>query len=154
MNEAEKEPARAEDQERELEALLALSQRSRLRLERLHEVLTTPGHYGVGATPAAVAYRENKLRLLRLLDDKGQPRSGPAVLFVPAPVSRYFIIDLLPGRSFAGYVAAAGFDGIEIFEIDFLASPISAHRRARIASATWPITSTVWYVVACESCRR
>jgi polyhydroxyalkanoate synthase len=32
------------------------------------------------------------------------------VLFVPAPVSRYFILDLLPGRSFAGHVAAAGFD--------------------------------------------
>ena len=32
------------------------------------------------------------------------------MLFVPAPVSRYFIIDLLPGRSFAGHVAAAGFD--------------------------------------------
>jgi polyhydroxyalkanoate synthase len=116
LNEAEKEPARAEDQERELEALLAFSQRSRARLERLHEILTTPGHYGVGATPAAVVYRENKLRLLRLLDDKGRPRSGPPVLFVPAPVSRYFIIDLLPGRSFAGYVSAAGFD---VFIADF-----------------------------------
>jgi polyhydroxyalkanoate synthase len=56
-------------------------------------------------------YRENKLRLLRLLDENGAPRAGrPPVLFVPAPVSRYFILDLLPGRSFAGHVAAAGFD--------------------------------------------
>jgi poly[(R)-3-hydroxyalkanoate] polymerase subunit PhaC len=116
VNEAAGEPARDEDRERELAALLALSQRSRSRLERLHEVLTTPGHYGEGATPATVVYRENKLRLLRLLDDKGQPRSGPPVLFVPAPVSRYFIIDLLPGRSFAGHVAAAGFD---VFIADF-----------------------------------
>jgi polyhydroxyalkanoate synthase len=45
-----------------------------------------------------------------LLDETGQPHVGPPVLFVPAPVSRYFIIDLLPGRSFAGHVAAAGFD--------------------------------------------
>jgi polyhydroxyalkanoate synthase len=98
------------DQERELEALLELSHRSRARLERLYEILTTPGHYGAGATPATVVYRENKLRLLRLLDEHGRPRTGPPVLFVPAPVSRYFIVDLLPGRSFAGYVAAAGFD--------------------------------------------
>jgi polyhydroxyalkanoate synthase len=109
VNEAE--PEQERDQERELEALLELSRRGRSKLERLYEVLTTPGHYGTGATPAAVVYRENKLRLLRLLDDAGKPRDGrPPVLFVPAPVSRYFIMDLLPGRSFAGYVAAAGFD--------------------------------------------
>ena len=38
------------------------------------------------------------------------------MLFIPAPVSRYFIIDLLPGRSFAGHVAKAGFD---VFVADF-----------------------------------
>ncbi len=96
--------------ERELESLIEVSRRSRAKLERLHEVLTTPGHYGAGATPAQVVYSENKLRLLRLVDDGGQPRNGPPVLFIPAPVSRYFILDLMPDRSFAGYVAAAGFD--------------------------------------------
>jgi len=116
VSEEPPEPAPVEDRERELEAMLALSRRSRARLERLYEVLNSPGHYGVGATPTTVVYRENKLRLLRLLDEKGQPRAGPPVLFVPAPVSRYFIIDLLPGRSFAGHVAAAGFD---VFIADF-----------------------------------
>jgi polyhydroxyalkanoate synthase len=117
----------ASDEERELEALLELSRRGRAKLERLHEVLTSPGHYGTGATPASVVYRENKLRLLRLLDENGQPRAGrPAVLFVPAPVSRYFIVDLLPGRSFAGHVAAAGFD---VFVIDF-GTPTSEDRFA------------------------
>jgi len=96
--------------ERELESLLALSEQSRARLDRLHDLLTSPGHYGISATPARVVYRENKLRLLRLLDDEGNPRNGPPVLFIPAPVSRYFIVDLLPGRSFAGHVAAAGYD--------------------------------------------
>jgi polyhydroxyalkanoate synthase len=96
--------------ERELEALLSLSQQSRARLDRLREILTTPGHFGKGATPATVVYRENKLRLLRLVDETGQPRTGPPVLFVAAPVSRYFIIDLLPDRSFAGFVARAGYD--------------------------------------------
>lgn len=104
------------DHERELEALLSLSEQSRVRLGRLHEVLTTPGHYGKGATPAEVIYTENKMRLLRLTDDSGKPRSGPPVLFIPAPVSRYFIMDLLPGRSFAGYVASAGYD---VYIVDF-----------------------------------
>ena len=106
----------APEVERELEALLARSEQTRVRLDRLHEVLTSGGHYGTGATPATVVYQENKLRLLRLVDESGQPRNGPAVLFVPAPVSRYFIVDLLPGRSFAGHVANAGFD---VFIIDF-----------------------------------
>ena len=119
--------ASEDEQERELEALLELSRRGRAKLERLHEVLTTPGHYGSGATPSQVVYTENKLRLLRLLDEHGQPRAGrPAVLFVPAPVSRYFIVDLLPGRSFAGHVAAAGFD---VFVIDF-GTPTSEDRFA------------------------
>lgn len=100
----------ADEQQRELEALLALSKKSRAKIERLREILTTPAHYGTGASSTEVVYRENKLRLLRLLDEEGKPRTGPPVLFVPAPVSRYFIIDLLPGRSFAGFVAAAGFD--------------------------------------------
>lgn len=102
--------------ERELKALLAVSERSRSRLNRLREVLTTPGHYGKGASPATVVYRENKLRLLRLVNGDGEPRTGPPVLFIPAPVSRYFIIDLLPGRSFAGHVAEAGYD---VFIADF-----------------------------------
>jgi polyhydroxyalkanoate synthase len=102
--------------EREIEALLDVSRRTRAKLDRLHAVLTSPGHYGAGASATAVVYRENKLRLLRLLDAQGRPRTGPPVLFVPAPVSRYFIVDLLPGRSFAGHVGAAGFD---VFIADF-----------------------------------
>ena len=38
------------------------------------------------------------------------------MLFVSAPVSRYFVLDLLPGRSFVGHVADAGFD---VYVIDF-----------------------------------
>ena len=75
MNEAGPEPER--DQERELEALIELSRRGRAKLERLHEVLTTPGHYGTGATPAAVVYRENKLpRIAKRLKSKRATRRG------------------------------------------------------------------------------
>ena len=51
------------------------------------------------------------------------------MLFVPAPVSRYFIVDLLPGRTFAGHVAAAGFD---VFVIDF-GTPTSEDRYADLS---------------------
>jgi polyhydroxyalkanoate synthase len=112
--------------ERELDAMLTHSEKTRAKLDRLHEVLTSAGHYGTGATPSTVVYQENTLRLLRLLDESGQPRSGPPVLFVPAPVSRYFIIDLLPGRSFAGHVAGSGFD---VYIIDF-GTPEDADRFA------------------------
>ena len=95
---------------------LEQSVRSRHKLERLREVLTTPGHFGTGASPHIVVHEDNKLRLLRLVDDSGQPRTGPAVLFISAPVSRYFVLDLLPGRSFVGHVGDAGFD---VFLIDF-----------------------------------
>jgi len=99
-----------EPPEQTVEALLALSEKNRARLDRLHQVLTSPGHFGKGATPFDVIYRENKLRLLRLVDAEGRPGSGSPVLFVPAPVSRYFVVDLMPGRTFAGHVLAAGFD--------------------------------------------
>ncbi len=79
-------------------------------------MLTTPGHAGTGASSHTVVHQDNKLRLLRLLDDNGQPRTGTPVLFVSAPVSRYFVLDLLPGRSFVGTVGAAGFD---VYLIDF-----------------------------------
>ena len=118
-----------ERSEREVEALLDLSRRARAKLDRLHAVLTGAGHFGTGASPATVVYRENKLRLLRLVDEHGQPRTGPPVLFIPAPVSRYFIIDLLPGRSFAGYVAAAGFD---VYIADF-GEPASEDRFCDLA---------------------
>jgi polyhydroxyalkanoate synthase len=104
------------DADRELEAFLKISRQNRAKFERLREVLTSEGHYGKGATPSTVVFRENKLRLLRLVDASGEPFEGPPVLFVPAPVSRYFVIDLLPGRTFAGHVATAGFD---VFIMDF-----------------------------------
>ena len=120
---------RDDQHEREVEALLELSRRARAKLNRLHTVLSSEGHYGAGASPTVVVYRENKLRLLRLVDEQGRPRTGPPVLFVPAPVSRYFIIDLLPGRSFAGHVAAAGFD---VFIADF-GEPASEDRFCDLA---------------------
>ena len=100
-----------------LDFLLAKSAEHRRRLETLRGVLLDDGgHYGDGATPSEVVYAEASMRVLRLLDGDGRPFTGPPVVFVPAPVSRYFILDLLPERSFVGHVAAAGHD---TYVIDF-----------------------------------
>ena len=55
----QREPVGEYARAREIEALLELSRRSRRKLERLHDVLTSEGHYGTGATPSTVVYHEN-----------------------------------------------------------------------------------------------
>lgn len=96
--------------------LLEKSAEHRRRMEKLHELLVTDGHYGDGATPSETVYAESSMRVLRLLDGNGEPFAGPPLVFVPAPVSRYFIVDLAPGRSFAAHIAQSGFD---TYIIDF-----------------------------------
>jgi len=50
--------------DRELAYRLQQSVRARRKLERLREVLTTPGHYGTGASEHIVVHQDNKLRLI------------------------------------------------------------------------------------------
>ena len=114
--------------EREVAALIDLSQRSRAKLDRLHTVLTSGGHYGTGASPSTVVYRENKLSLRRLTDEQGSPFAGPPVLFIPAPVSRYFIIDLQPGTytityTLPGFVTVRR-EGVQLSGTQTLTLPI------------------------------
>ena len=63
-------------------------------------------------TPADVVHQENKWRLLRL---RGA-RSGPPVVLVPSLINRWYVLDLLPGRSFAGFLAERGYD---VYAIDW-----------------------------------
>lgn len=70
----------------------------------------------VGATPSEVVHRENKWRLLRY-----QPRpQGLAyrtpVLLVPSLINRHYVLDLMPGKSFAEYLVGQGHD---VFTIDW-----------------------------------
>jgi polyhydroxyalkanoate synthase len=63
----------------------------------------------VGVTPADVVHAENKWKLLRYR------RSEPArfrtpVLFVPSLINRHYVLDLLPGKSFAEWLVARGHD--------------------------------------------
>jgi polyhydroxyalkanoate synthase len=54
-------------------------------------------------TPARVVWRQGAARLL----DYGRD-SGPAVLVVPSLINRYYVLDLLPERSFLRHLAEQG----------------------------------------------
>ena len=61
----------------------------------------------VGRTPADVVHTENKWRLLRY---RGTPTKKTPVLLVPSLINRHYVLDLLPGKSFAEHMVEAGHD--------------------------------------------
>lgn len=64
----------------------------------------------VGATPANVVHRENKLALLRYVArPEGLAFTTPIVL-VPSLINRHYVLDLMPGRSLAEWLVARGHD--------------------------------------------
>ena len=80
------------------------------RLKNLASLLTRPKP-PVGSTPADVVHRENKWRLLRYRRPEGKPRTFQTpVLLVPSLINRHYVMDLLPGKSMAEDLVAAGHD--------------------------------------------
>jgi len=70
----------------------------------------------VGTTPADVVHRENKWRLLRYRPAAvGVTKKTPIVL-VPSLINRHYVLDLLPEKSFAGYLVQQGH---EVYAIDW-----------------------------------
>jgi len=62
----------------------------------------------IGSTPSDVVFTENKWKLLRYRSDHVKhPR--PVVL-VPSLINRHYVLDLLPGKSFAEYLVSRGWD--------------------------------------------
>jgi polyhydroxyalkanoate synthase len=60
----------------------------------------------VGGTPHAVAWTENKWRLLRF--EPRQRRHETPVLLVPSLINRWYVLDLGPGRSLIEWLVAQG----------------------------------------------
>jgi len=70
----------------------------------------------VGTTPADIVHRENKLRVLRYRPrPEGRAHRTPVVL-VPSLINRHYVLDLMPGKSFAEHLVARGHD---VFAIDW-----------------------------------
>jgi polyhydroxyalkanoate synthase len=79
------------------------------RLLRIAE-RTLRGRPPVGTTPADVIARENKWRLLRYRAPEGGRRHPLPVVLVPSLINRHYVLDLLPGRSFAEAMVREGHD--------------------------------------------
>jgi polyhydroxyalkanoate synthase len=68
-------------------------------------------------TPGDVVYRSNKLRLLRYRAPAAAARTVPTpIVMVPSLINRYYILDLMPGRSVVEHLVGRGFD---VFMIDW-----------------------------------
>jgi polyhydroxyalkanoate synthase len=63
----------------------------------------------VGTTPADIVHAENKWKLLRYRRST-PPTFRTPVLFVPSLINRHYVLDLLPGKSFAEWLVARGHD--------------------------------------------
>ena len=70
----------------------------------------------VGQTPADVVHTENKWRLLRYRPRPEGTAYRTPVLMVPALINRWYVLDLMPGKSFAEWLVARGHD---VFVIDW-----------------------------------
>jgi polyhydroxyalkanoate synthase len=77
---------------------------------RLFTRLATRAMPDVGVTPAEEIHRENKWRLLRYLPRDDAPRHRTPVLLVPSLINRHYVLDLMPGKSFAEDMVARGHD--------------------------------------------
>ena len=70
----------------------------------------------VGTTAADVVHEENKWRLLRYRPRPDGPRYATPVLLVPSLINRHYVLDLLPGKSFAEHMVEQGHD---VYVIDW-----------------------------------
>lgn len=70
----------------------------------------------VGKTPSDVVHTENKWRLLRYRARPDGIAEATPVLLVPSLINRHYVLDLQPGKSFAEWLVAQGFD---VFIIDW-----------------------------------
>ena len=70
----------------------------------------------VGTTPADVVHAENKWTLRRLRPRAAGLAFRTPVLLVPSLINRWYVLDLLPGKSFAEFLSAQGHD---VFVIDW-----------------------------------
>jgi poly[(R)-3-hydroxyalkanoate] polymerase subunit PhaC len=69
----------------------------------------------LAATPGAVVYRDEVCEVLQYAPSTGAVRSRP-ILLVPPQISKYYFMDLAPGRSFVEHAVA---QGLQMFVISW-----------------------------------
>ena len=131
--------------ERELEAMLALSERSRAKLDRLHEVLTSAGHYGTGATPVDRRLSRKQASSAAARGRVGRSRSAVRrCCSSRRPSAATSSSTCCRGGRLPAMSPTAGFD---VYIVDF-----GTALATRIGSATWSTTSRAWSAAACARC--
>jgi polyhydroxyalkanoate synthase len=64
----------------------------------------------VGSTPADVVWQENKWKLLHYRPRAEGVSYKTPMLLVPSLINRHYVLDLMPGKSFAEFMVKRGFD--------------------------------------------
>ncbi len=85
------------------------------RFGAIYKLLLHADPQRVAQTPADEVYTEGKLRLLRYRPAVEHPAPVP-LLIVPSLINRYYLLDLVPGRSLVEYLVGRGLD---VFLIDW-----------------------------------
>ncbi len=79
------------------------------RFDAIFRLMLNADPRAVAQTPAEVVYTEGRLRLLRYRPTVDRCHPIP-LLIVPSLINRYFILDLVPGRSMVEYLLSCGLD--------------------------------------------
>ena len=85
------------------------------RFGSIFKLLLRADPQSVAKTPADEVYSEGKLRLLRYRATAGRRLPIP-LLIVPSLINRYYLLDLVPGRSLIEYLVGRG---IDVFVLDW-----------------------------------
>ncbi len=88
---------------------VAPEDRTALRLRNLLGLVRRPKPV-VGATPADVVLRDNKMEVLRYRPRPEGPRYRTPVVMVPSMINRHYVLDLRPGASFVEHLVNEGHD--------------------------------------------
>ncbi|MCL4501697.1 MAG: alpha/beta fold hydrolase, partial [Deltaproteobacteria bacterium] len=97
------------------EKLRAEAEQARHRLEKAKDILLGPLDTEIGATPYAVVYAEDRVRLKHYLPIT-TPRLKTPLLLVQALFNRETILDLQPDRSVVGNFLK---EGIEVYLVEW-----------------------------------
>lgn len=79
------------------------------------EMMQSPPKVKTGQTPSDIVYRKHRTKLLHYKSDTAPVKSTP-ILFVYALVNKYYILDLIPGKSIIEMMVKAGLD---VYAIDW-----------------------------------
>src|SRR5215470_17036204 len=90
-------------------------ERMRDRSDAIFKAMLGAAPVAVAPTPATVVATENKLRLLHYHPIVEQPHPVP-LLIVPSLINRYYLLDLVPGRSLVEYLVG---HGIDVYMLDW-----------------------------------